>query len=1119
MARNYVSRLGLIGLALLFAVALAGCTIAVVATGQTATPEPSATPLGVPPSIQLSATTAGPGSWVTVSGEGFPPGAVVTVSVASTTANVPPQTYAVFQTPPSGQFSITFALPANWPDGTPIADGDLVVMAVAQGANVYASATLHYVPVPSGQATPTPTAPAATPTSLPTYTVSPTPQPELPPNVGMVTAGALNLRYGPSTAYPPIGSLPYGTLFFVLGQDATGNWLYVSLADGQTGWISRAYTDYRGTAAYVPPPPLPVVPTPPPYPSVPDWRGEYYPNVYLAGWPAFVRNDPAINFNWSYGSPAPGFPANDFSVRWTRNWNFAFDSVYRFHAVVDDGVRLWVDGNLVIDAWSEGSQREVTGDIWLAAGSHSLQVEYFQHLGQAVIMVWWEPVQPTPAYPDWKGQYYSNMYLSGSPTVVRNDPSINFNWGYGPPAPGMPSTNYSVRWTRTWNFSPDGTYRFYAQVDDGVRLWVDGNLVIDAWQDGPERQVTGDIWLGAGNHDLRVEYYQNLGAAVIVVWWQLVSSPPSFPEWRGEYYDNMNLDGDPVLVRNDPSIDFNWGTNPPAAGMPNQQYSIRWTRWASFDPNWYEFAAKSDDGIRVYVDGTLIIDQWHNSPGWEVYKARLWLSGSHWLEVQYYQDNGDALVKVWWYPSGPPATATPYPTDTPMPTSTRTRTPTATRTFTPTPTATSTATPTRTPTPTQTLTPTVTPTHTSTATQTLTPTATETLTATSTSTLTPTATETLTVTATSTLTPIATGTLTATATSTLTPTATSTLTVTATSTLTVPATSTLTVTATGTLTATPTGTITSTLTVTPTATETPTPTNTPLVRALAANSPTPSPVPPSATPSPTDTPAPTATLTQVPTDTPPPTATHTTEPTDTPPPTWTWTTEPTDTPPPTSTWTAEPTETPLPTATLTPEPTDTPASTATSTALPTDTPPPPPTPTPEPTDTPVPPATPTPVPAPTHTALPPTHTAPPPPTSAPRLLLEPTATHTAAPRIQVRPTHPPAATQPAPRVVPKPTLPLRRQPPTAAPRQAPRTAVPRVLQPTPTLTATLTIDSGFPLTTVPLTPSEGPDVGPGTSGRQSRDAEYASVPLPWRLLDQAIAYVAREVCQAGRRGC
>ena len=98
--------------------------------------------------------------------------------------------------------------------------------------------------------------------------------------------------------------------------------------------------------------------------------------------------------------------------------------------------------------------------------------------------------------------------------------------------------------------------------------------------------------------------------------------------------------------------------------MPGEHFSARWSRSVDFGANTYQFNARSDDGIRVWVDGNLIIDQWHDSPGNIVYTSQLWLSGARWLVVEYYQNYGEALVDFWWYAVPPPPTSTFTPTPT-----------------------------------------------------------------------------------------------------------------------------------------------------------------------------------------------------------------------------------------------------------------------------------------------------------------------------------------------------------------------------------------------------------------------------------------------------------------------
>jgi hypothetical protein len=247
--------------------------------------------------------------------------------------------------------------------------------------------------------------------------------------------------------------------------------------------------------------PPPVLPTPV---TVTGWRGEYYNTLDLSGAPVLVREDAAVNFDWGAGAPAAGMFADNFSIRWSRVVSLAAGT-YRFHAHVDDGVRLWVDGTLLIDEWHDSQATTYSADILLAEGTHSLRMEYYDHIGHALAQLAWE--RPD-SYPDWKGEYFNNPSLSGVPVLVRNDVGINFDWGPDSPGPGVPADDFSARWSRTLHIDEDGVYHFRVVVDDGGRLWVDDELVIDRWRTGVPKGYSAEVWLEEGDHRLRLEYFE-----------------------------------------------------------------------------------------------------------------------------------------------------------------------------------------------------------------------------------------------------------------------------------------------------------------------------------------------------------------------------------------------------------------------------------------------------------------------------------------------------------------------------------------------------------------------------------------------------------------------------------
>jgi hypothetical protein len=104
----------------------------------------------------------------------------------------------------------------------------------------------------------------------------------------------------------------------------------------------------------------------------------------------------------------------------------------------------------------------------------------------------------------------------GSAATVRCEPALDYRWGTGaPPGTGLAASQFSVRWTATKRADVAGPYRFTVSADDGVILFVDGTPVVTSWADRSTAATwTVTVNLAAGNHELRLEYFKNLGSGV-----------------------------------------------------------------------------------------------------------------------------------------------------------------------------------------------------------------------------------------------------------------------------------------------------------------------------------------------------------------------------------------------------------------------------------------------------------------------------------------------------------------------------------------------------------------------------------------------------------------------------
>jgi len=123
------------------------------------------------------------------------------------------------------------------------------------------------------------------------------------------------------------------------------------------------------------------------------------------------------------------------------------------------------------------------------------------------------------------GQYYHSAG-GGPPTdpwetlvMERLDPTVNFNWAAGSPDPSVNVDNFSVRWTGEIEVPTTGSYTFYTQTDDGVRLWVGGELIIDNWAEGNTSDNGGIELISRQRYEIKLEYYENGGDARCELYW------------------------------------------------------------------------------------------------------------------------------------------------------------------------------------------------------------------------------------------------------------------------------------------------------------------------------------------------------------------------------------------------------------------------------------------------------------------------------------------------------------------------------------------------------------------------------------------------------------------------
>jgi cell wall-associated NlpC family hydrolase len=150
----------------------------------------------------------------------------------------------------------------------------------------------------------------------------------------------------------------------------------------------------------------------------------------------------------------------------------------------------------------------------------------------------------------YRAEYYNDISLGGSPTFTHIEGSINHDWGNDGPGNGVGNDDFSVRWTGHFDFNA-GSYTFIARADDGIRVLVDDNLIIDKWKDQPATEYQVSRTLVEGEHEIKVEYYERGGQAVAQFRWEgtpVIATVKSLGEQAAAFAIQLEGEGAPYLL-------------------------------------------------------------------------------------------------------------------------------------------------------------------------------------------------------------------------------------------------------------------------------------------------------------------------------------------------------------------------------------------------------------------------------------------------------------------------------------------------------------------------------------------------------------------------------------------
>ncbi|HSW65685.1 MAG TPA: PA14 domain-containing protein [Bacillota bacterium] len=276
---------------------------------------------------------------------------------------------------------------------------------------------------------------------------------------------------------------------------------------------------------------------------------------------------------------------------------------------------------------------QATGNLSTSVSSHSLKA-----LG-GDIGVSLDYNTPAMARAGLVAEYWNNETLTGTPNLTTVTPNVNFNWDSMSPLPYQdnPSAdNFSARYSGTLSVPQTGTYTFGAEYDDGVRIYVNGGLVLDAWNASGTTYGT-PVTLTAGvNAQIKVEYHEVAGTAKVRLlakspmvpagdiadraWFTTGVKPLSSNSLAADYYRASDGNGtfpSSLLVSGE-EASFNFSSSQGLSSkVPGGTVAPDLVRYRGFikvpTTGTYNFMVNHQGGLRVSINNVQVINNWDKS--------------------------------------------------------------------------------------------------------------------------------------------------------------------------------------------------------------------------------------------------------------------------------------------------------------------------------------------------------------------------------------------------------------------------------------------------------------------------------------------------------------------------
>jgi hypothetical protein len=390
----------------------------------------------------------------------------------------------------------------------------------------------------------------------------------------------------------------------------------------------------------------------------------YYSNPNFTG-TAYQRVDPAINFEWgnTNPSPMPGIGPNNWSARWLGTITPEYTEAYTFHVSGDDGFRLYVNNQLLVDRMDNHSNANAyTGTIDLVAGqAYSFRLDYRQDWSEASIKVEWSSDSQA------REVICSDHFQTADQTPAIAAPGVQNGIGTQPII-FSESLGNLIAVNEFHNGGNPLTITLAASQGSLTLSGTNGLTFLDG-DGGGDLTMTFSGSIADINAALSGLRYTRASGQAGPATLQITATDPGTPTGArtssttiqigavqpqsagllATFYSDTNLQI-PVTARIDSAINFDWGfQTSPAPGVPGTNWSASWQGFIQVpESGYYTFYSTTDDGVRLFVNNQLLIDSFGAQSATHSASIYLEAGRQYSLCMKYNQFGGWENAKLEW---------------------------------------------------------------------------------------------------------------------------------------------------------------------------------------------------------------------------------------------------------------------------------------------------------------------------------------------------------------------------------------------------------------------------------------------------------------------------------------